>query len=172
MKKLIALVMALLMILSLTACGGMSAKSVAKNAMKNALNGKFYKLSQMYHKDYLDEEDMNDNKFKDECKDLEKDWKDALEAFADEEGGKLKFSYKIKDEDELDDEEFDELEEWYDDEYNLEVKQAKVFEVEVTAKWDDEEEAYDAEVIVVKIGGKWYLCSFDNPIMDLLYEYM
>ena len=133
-----------------------SAESVAHKAAKYALNGDFYKISRLYHKEVIKENDWDDKGFRDDCEDLEEEWNDYLEELEAEEG-KVKLSYTIKDEDDITGDELDDIQEYYEDEYDLDVEEAKVFEVEICVQIGGEEEEADEEVVVVRIGGKWYL---------------
>lgn len=65
-------------------------------------------------------------------------------------------TWEIVDIDGVEDEDYDDIVDFYDEEYGLDVKDIKV--VEVDAVYDSDEKLYEKtfEFVVVKIGGKWY----------------
>jgi len=152
----IGLVAAVVVILLFSLLFGNSAKSVAKKAAKYAINGKYYSISKLYHKEVRKENEWDDEDYKEDCKDMEEDWKENMRDLREEEG-RVKLSTKIKDIDDIKGDDLDDIQDYYDDEYDLKVKKAKRFETEFCAEIDGEEEEYDDDIIVVKIGGKWYL---------------
>ena len=152
----IGVVAAVVVILLFSWIFGRSAKATARKAAEYAINGNFYKITKLYHKEVIKENDWDDKGFRDDCEDLEEEWDEYIEDWEDEEG-KIKFSYKIKDVDDITGDDLDDIQDYYDDEYDLKVKKAKKFEVEINVKYDDEEDETDEEIVVVKIGGKWYL---------------
>ena len=168
MKKIICLILSLVLLLSLTACGS------GLLTYKSALDGFFDVISGEANKSKLknmlpsevwehmeDEYDMDFDDFADEYEDNKEDLVDELESMY---GDNVKISYTVEDEDELDEDELDELREELDY-YGIDeddVKQAYELELTVTAEGEDDSEEEEMTVTAIKIGNKWY-------IYELLY---
>ena len=157
----IGVVAAVVVILLFSSLLGRSAKSTASKAVSYALDGNFYKISKLYHKEVIKEKDWDDDGFKDDCKEAKEEYKEYIEELEDEEG-KVKFSHSIKDQDDITGDELDDIQDYYEDEFDLKVKKAKTIEIELCVKIDGEENETDMEITVVKIGGKWYLADPDD----------
>ena len=95
---------------------------------------------------------MDDESFKEDCMEMKDEYQEMLYEL-----GNVELSYDIKDEDEITGEDLEDIQDYYEDEYNLDIENAKVFEVEICAEIDGEENEETIEIIVVKIDGKWYL---------------
>lgn len=141
-------------------------KPLAKKALKRAINGKIVSYVKLFHDDYLEQNDLLA-----QIEGSDEDWEVSVDRFEEEEDAKLRLSSDIKATAPIKGNELRDMQTDYLDTYGLKIKKAKRYKMEVSAKWGDEEESYDAEVIVVKIGGGWYLYSCDNPIVELLHPY-
>jgi len=154
----VAAIVVIILLISLF--GGNSPKKVAKKTMDAMMDCNMNKVVKLMHKDVIDavleELDMDEDDFEDLLDEASEEAKDGLEEMEDEYDD-YKISYKIKDVEDMDDDEFDDLKDMYDDDLDIKVKKAKVVEIEVTEKYDGDKEEDDMELIIVKIGGKWYL---------------
>lgn len=85
---------------------------------------------------------------------------------------------KFKDVDDLDEDEIEEIQDYYDEatDYSdidrVKIKDAKKVEVEIMIEMDGYEKSVEKEIVVIKIGGKWYLSLKNNSLYggtNLLY---
>lgn len=116
------------------------------------------KMLSVFPDKVLDEADLD----KSDIRDLQK----ALEDIMDDEEARI--SFKIKDIKDVKRSALRELQELYDDEYDLKITDAKTIKTKVTVEIDDEKEKETFEFGVVKIGSKWYMDVFSNS--GLLYS--
>jgi hypothetical protein len=80
------------------------------------------------------------------------------EQWEEEYGDDIKISYKIKDAKKMDKDDLEDLQDEYDDaDIDIDIKQAYEVEVEVTIKGDDDDDEEDMDLVIIKVGGKWYL---------------
>lgn len=101
------------------------------------------RVDTLWHKDcvesWCEEDDMTLNEYFEEDQDYLDDYADDL----DEDNGKI--TWEIVDIDDLKKSELEEAQEWYDDEYDLKVKDAKIIEVDVEYEGDDGDEEVTKE---------------------------
>ena len=108
--------------------------------------------------DYITDQvnDMIDDGYDGDIEGYSDDFQEMLE---NQFGKKIRISYEIKDKDRMDKDDIEELEgqvEYsYDEKVN--IKDAYTLEIEGEIKGSEEEESFDEELIVIKIGSKWYL---------------
>lgn len=152
----------LVVVLCVALLGGNSPKSVADDYMKAMFKQQDAgKMLSLIHKDILDaayeEADMDKDEFEEELQDM----MDMMYEGLDDECDEWNVTWEIGDVDDVDDDELEDIQDYYDDDYDVKVKDAKTVEinatVEVTVDDETEEEDTDMEIIVVKIGNKWYL---------------
>lgn len=104
-------------------------------------------------------EEIEDSDYMD-IDDLEDMLDELLEEMEDEYGKRVKVSYKVEDKKELSEKKLDALKDELKDSYGIskkDVKKAMELELEVTIKGSEDKDSNDMEVVVVKIGGKWYM---------------
>lgn len=166
MRKLLCLLLSLVLVLSLAACDkkeekNKSAKAVAEafmDAMINADSKAMFDLVPEEVMDYLMEsEDMSKSDLKEMYAELDEEMAESFEEMEEYYGGKMKISYDVVDEYDLDEDDLADIQEMYE-ELDIKVKAAKVIELETTMKVGGEviEEDY-MELVVIKVGSNWYI---------------
>ena len=165
MKKIICVLMALVLMLSLTACGANSSyKSVVKTmikAMEKCDAEKMIKIFPDEFLEYMCEEEYDDD-YDDMVDDLEDSLEDSMDWWEDQYGRDIKLTYEIDDADELDEDEIEALMDYYDDvmDLDLDIKKAYVVEVELDIEGKKDDGSEDMVLTVIKVGSKWYIMNF------------
>lgn len=160
-EKLIALIAvaaAALIFVVIILClifGGNSPKAVAEKYVKGATKPNYSAVVKLIHKDVLDEADDDD--IRDNIKLYNRSVK---RLFEETYGDSWKIDITSVDEDELKKSKLRDIKDYYDDEYDLEVTDAREVEIEVDIEGEDEDGEEEFTIIVIKIGGKWYLHNF------------
>ena len=142
--------------------GGSGAKAVAEKFVKATAKPDFGAMIDLLHDDVAEEYKENMLEWggydDDEWKDLVKDYNDEMEdSLEDTVGDDWKLKIKSVKEDDLSKKKLKALKEYYDDEYDLKVTDAKEIEMDTELKGDDDDVDEEITIIVVKIGGKWYV---------------
>lgn len=174
LPAIIGVVVAVVVVLLIILFSSGSAKSVAMRYIKLESKGNFAKAEKLLHKEVIKEEKLDKTNHQNDLDDLTDDFNEAKDDFEDEEG-KVKFSYRVKDVDDLkkqNPDSFDALEEYYEEEYDLKVKAAKVVEIEVQAKCEDRITDHDCYVTLVKIGGSWKVAETGHYDFDDFAPYV
>lgn len=167
LRKLLCLVLSLVLVLSLAACGksggkkeksGKTPESVAEKYMKAALDADFEKIMDLVHKDVINNgmeaEDMDEDDLQELIDEHNSDLDDVLAELEEED---VKLSYEVMEAEELSEDVLEGGKEYYQDEYDVEITDAKRVEVEITIEADGDAETETLDIYVVKIGGSWYL---------------
>ena len=167
MRKLLCLVLSLVLVLSLAACGksggkkeksGKTPESVAEKYMEAALDADFEKIMDLVHKDVINNgmeaEGMDEDDLQELIDEHNEDLNDVLAELEEED---VKLTYEIVDTEALDKEMVESGKEYYEDEYDVEITDAKCVEIEITIEVDGDAETETLDIYVVKIGGSWYL---------------
>lgn len=136
------------------------------------LNGNFDNLEKMAPPEYWEYyEDEYDEDIDDIKESLEENYEDyVLDYYEEEYGDNVKFSVSNVKKDKLSEKKLDNIRDGLKDNYGIakkSVTEAYELEFDTKIKGDDDEEEDEGELIVAKIGGKWYACSEDGDI-DLL----
>ena len=169
-KTLIGLgagVLALILLLALLFGGG--AKGVAKKYVKAVINADYAKIAKLYPKKVINEwkEDMDMDKddWKDYLADASEELEDEYKDLEDDYGGKLKVTYEIKDSWKLNkkDDDFEDIQDYYDDEYDAKVSAVQVVEFEVCTYAGTSKIKNTVRIILVKVGLSWYV-HHNSPI--------
>ncbi len=142
--------------------------SSPKDAVKNYVNGNFNGDYDAYNAmqpdevwEYLEKEYDTDRP---DEKDYEETYEATLEELEEEYGKDVSVSYKITDEDELDEDDLKDIRNTLKDTYNIakkDITAAYELDVELTIEGDDDEETKDATFIVYKYNGDWYVQDVD-----------
>lgn len=168
MRKFLCLLLSLLMLVSLAACGdkdkkedsGKSAKAVAESFMEALIDSDAKAMFDLLPDEVVDamleETGMTKSEWKEELDYMSESLAENMADMEDYYGGKIKITYEIADEYDLDDDELEYLQENYE-ELDIKVKDAKVLEIDATMKAGDYEEDDSMELIVIKVGSNWYL---------------
>jgi len=164
-KKLIipavaAVVVIALIIVLISSLGG-GYKSALDNYYKKFLIGKATEktIKNMYPEEYWEENDIDPE---DSWESYEEYSEDMVESLEDEYGENLRVSYKITDKDKMDKDDLKDLADELHDSWGVKkksVKQAYELELDLTIKGSDDEETDEVEIVVVKIGSKWYIVN-------------
>lgn len=170
MRKLLCLLLSLVLVLSLAACGesggkkeksGKTPESVAEKYMDAVLDADFEKIFDLIHKDVinngLEAEGLDKEYLQEMIDENNADMEEMFAELEEEAGGKVKFSYEVLEAEELSEDMLENGQEYYEDEYDVKITDAKVVEIEVTVEFDGDQETESFEIYVVKIGGSWYL---------------
>jgi hypothetical protein len=173
MKKLISLMLVLVMCtLALTSCGGSPESAVEKlmaiyedfdaDSVKDLLPADMWE-------EIFEEMDMDEDDFFDDLQDTLDQGKEMIEE--NMEG--YSFSYEIKDEDELDEDELDELNDELDSLLKDDITEAYILEVEMVVTYEDEdgdeqEDENEIEITVFKYDGDWYIHPSDIDFLGTL----
>ncbi len=82
-------------------------------------------------------------------------------------------TYEIKKVEDVDQDTLEEIQEYYDEEYDCTVSAAKEVTVRVTAKLDGSKEREDMTLYVIQIGGRWYFETEESDwFASLLYDFL
>ena len=174
LTALMCTILALLLVFGLTACGSSddedddkkssSYKSAIENAIDQAYYGKSYKIKDLAPRaywDYLEEE--TDFDFDEYVEDFEDSWVSRKESLEEQHGEDYTLDYEVKDKQEIDDDELDELKQKMNSRYNIDeddVKMGYKLDIEFTIKGSKKERSWEAEdAYVIKIGSRWYPIS-------------
>ncbi len=153
--------------------GGGGYKKAIDNFFDFTIKGDVDKLDDLAPEDLWEElEEEYDVKLKDIKDELEDSFEAELEELEDEYGKNLKVKWKVLDKEELDEDDLDELKDTLKDNYGIakkSVKKALEVEIEATIKGRDDEDTEEQEMIVVKIGNKWYISSIFSMLQYYAY---
>ena len=163
-KKLIVIigaVVAALVLIIVLFTTVFSANAAAKRTVKarfRAMNSrnatKLVKLE--YPKPLLEyaEDEWNEDK-----DDLIENFEDSFEIKDKKFGDDWKIKdIKIKKVKELKDDDFEDLQDWYDDACDMKITDARIVKVDYTIEGEDDEDSYkNSEFVVYKYKGKWYI---------------
>lgn len=155
-----------LIVLLVLLFSGRSAKGTAEafmDAMIDADSEAMFELVPDKVMDYLmEEEGMTKRDLKEMYEELDEELADTYEWMEDYYGGKLKITYEIVDEEDVDKDDLEDIKELYE-EVDVKVKDAKVFEIKMTMKVGSHKETQNLELTVIKVGGSWYIDVNDIP---------
>lgn len=140
--------------------GGRSYKAVVKDTFKAIETADAKLMMELLPdemiKSIMKDEDMTKKEMTEQLQDM----LDYMFRGAD----KIKITYEITDTEEVDKDDLKDLKEEYKDEYDIKVKDAMIVEVEVTVKVDGEKTTEDMDLYLIKVGGSWYLASFESVL--------
>ncbi len=155
----IGVAVVLVIVLIAVIAGGSGAKGVVKKYMKaiyDKQDGEAY--ADLFHDDVI-------KSHIDAAGTTRKKWinekTDSFESFADgmdEQYDKWSYKFKILDVEKVSEDDFDDIDEQYDDDYDITVKDAVYVTVKLNWVFDGEVQTGSiSRILVVKIGSKWYL---------------
>ena len=101
----------------------------------------------------MDEEDMNKKEMIEELNDGLEYIKDDMDDMYD----KWSVKCKVLDTEDFSKRELRDLADRYEDSYDIDVKAAKTVSVKATLKADGETDSNTMDIVMIKVGGKWYL---------------
>lgn len=159
-KAIVAAVVGLILIIDIASAASTSAiKKPVKQYYKavNKVSGEILGKS-IYDKDMMDKDDWEDiDEYYEKLEDALDDYHDRLE---DEYGKNVKVSYKLKGKSKIDKKRLEEVEDEYDDYYDMDVKITKGYYIsaDVTIKGkDDKRETYQSFAVYKIKGAGWKL---------------
>jgi hypothetical protein len=101
----------------------------------------------------MDEEDMTKKEMIEELNDGLEYIKDDMDDMYD----KWSVKCKVLDTEDFSKRELRDLADRYEDSYDIDVKAAKTVSVKATLKADGETDSNTMDIVMIKVGGKWYL---------------
>ena len=153
----------IILIIIIASVAGNGYKKAIDNYMDVLIYGKADKIEKLAPKEYWDYCEEN---YDTDITDIIDQFEDSYEYLSDhleEEYGKnVKVRYKITDKDDLSDKKLNTIRDNLKDEYGIakkSVTKAYKIDAEMTLKGSDDEDTEDMTLIIVKIGGSWYICS-------------
>ena len=189
MKKLFALLLAVVMTLSLCACGGgkpeEAAEKFAKAMIENdvkALYGMWCynaeKLMKESVEEYAEDEDEMFEMFEYVYGAEIESWDDLYDAMQesteedliDTYGEDYKIKVEIDDEDKMDEGDIDDVKDALEDDYEDyidedkldKVKKGYIYTVIVTIEGEEDEQEFEYEVSVIKYDGEWKIADYED----------
>ncbi len=138
--------------------GNSTPEAAAEKCLKARVNYDAESMIEMYHEDYLeyilDQMDMDYDEFEEMLIESAEESKEANE------DDDIEMSYEIIRIKEFKEDDLEELQEYWEDEYDIEIEAAVTVKYELIEEVDGEEEdSYKDEFVLVKIDGKWYMAS-------------
>ena len=148
-----------LCILLFSSCGGGSGspEKVADKFMSAMFKDcDAEKISDLIHPDIVDAmvEDEYDGDKDEYLEEGQETFDKMNEGFEENE---ISIDWEVGDVEDIEDDDLEEIQEKYDDEYELEVSAAAVVEIELIAEFKGEENSSKMEIPVVEIDGGWYV---------------
>lgn len=119
-------------------------------------------------KDQLKEYDMDWDELIEEMNDS---FEEYIEELEEDYGKNVKFSVKFVDKEKVDDDEFEELEDAFEDDFDVEIKKAYKVKVKVTIKGKDDKDSSTSWLYVAKVkGDDWKVSTYDDEsgLSDIL----
>ena len=153
----------IILIIIIASVAGNSYKKAIDNYMDVLVYGKANKIEKLAPKEYWDYcEENYDTDINDVVDQFEDSYEYLSDSLEEEYGKNVKVRYKITEKDELSEKKLGTIRDNLKEEYGIakkSVTKAYEIEAEVTFKGSDDEDTKDMTLIVVKIGGSWYICS-------------
>ena len=161
----VAIATAVVLLIALLFCSGRGYKTTVNRFIDSVFDADVKTLIKLLPKEAVEEiiEDEYYGDKKDFIKDGEKSLKATMEFMKIMYGDKVKISHEITKVKDIKDDDLEDLQDAYDDEWDIKVSAAKRITVKVTIKGSNEESEEKMEIVVLKIGSSWYIDveSFD-----------
>lgn len=168
-----AVVAVIVVIALLSSLLGGGYKKAIDNFFDFTVEGDVDKLEDLAPEDFWEElEDEYDVKMKDIKDSLEEEFEAQLENLEDEYGKNIKVKYKVIEKEKMDEDDLDDLKDMLKENYGIakkSVKKALEVEVEATIKGKDDEDTEEQDMVIVKIGNKWYLSTVFSMLKYYAY---
>ena len=103
---------------------------------------------------------------------IEEEFEAQLEMLEDEYGKNIKVKYKVIEKEKMDEDDLDDLKDELKETYGIakkSVKKAFEVEIEATIKGKDDEDTDEQEMVIVKIGNKWYIPTIFSMLKYYAY---
>ena len=174
LRKLLCLLLSLLMLVSLVACGDKDEDEGGESGGKKTANPEtivekfmncfidadvkvaFDLVSPEMLEFALEDEGMTEEDLDEMVDELNSQLEEMYEYVEEMTGEKLKMTYEIANETDMDEEDLEYIQSVYD-EADIEIEAAKVYDVDLIMEIAGESQTETMEVTVVKIDGQWYL---------------
>ena len=169
MKRIIALILALLLLCGLTACGESSTKTKKKketwkttfnNFVAVTFEGNVDKLEKLAPEEYWI---WYEDEYGLDLDDIKEEIEDNQEELEDEYGKNISVTIDVEKEKQLSDKKVENIANALEDQYDIDAKSVtEVIEIKgvITIKGTEDEEDEDVELTFAKIGKSWYMISF------------
>jgi len=166
-----AAVVVIALLVLLLNLGNIKARSLAKKTLEARFNYNYSTLLDLVHSGPIDETlediDKDRNDFKDYLEDQAEEDEDRAEEYG------YSYDYKILGVSAIKGEDLRDLQEYYDDEYDLKVSAAKSVEYEVTSLSHGRKDYSSfGHITVIKIGSKWYVDYDSTNGSNMLGDYV
>ena len=176
-KKLIAIIAAAaaVVVLIVVLCTTVfSSNAAAKRTVKSYVKALNNKDSKQIVKLSCPEPllEYAEDEFDEDADDLADDLDEVFDEFDDAFDDDWKFSCEIKKVKDMKKGDFKDLKEDYEDEYDMEITDAKEVKVKMTIEADGEEESDTIEATVYKYKGKWYIDRYFAGDFDDWIDYI
>ncbi len=158
-----AVVVALVVVLAIV-LGGSGYKKPVKNFFDGFFDMDMAKVVKTMPEEYLEEEmdyyGYEMNEMDEFIEEYNEDLEEELEELIDE-IGEFDVSYKFLNDEDIDGSDLRDIQDEYDDDYNIEVDAAKNVQVLLTVESEDGTESTTVDVPLIKADGSWYI-DYEN----------
>ena len=134
-----------------------SPKSVVKGYMKALLNADMSKYTDLLPDEVLDEHWPNESEQKEWVEIYNETIQDCYNYLDYKYDDDWEITYKIGDIEDVSTDLLRDIQEYYAERYDCKVQKVKTVELEVTLHFDGRKATKNIEMIVIKVGGNWYL---------------
>lgn len=162
MKRVLCLTLALLMLLSLAACGGKGGKKGRATSIEDVLDNRvdylMGKASKTQVQNMYPPEFWGDD-FEAFWEEYQEDRQEMMEEQEEKYGKNVKYSYQILEKEKFDEEKVEQAGTYFEENWNIDpdsVTEGYNLTVEVIVKGSEKEDARVIQVSVAKIGNYWY----------------
>jgi len=160
-------VLVIALLIFLLNLGNIQARSIAKKALDAELNYNYTKIVDLVHRELTDQALEDADADRDDLNEYLEDQAEENKDEAEEEG--YRFDYKILGVSDVKGDNLRDLQDYYDDEYDLRVSAAKLVEIKAyRLSHGRRTQTSFAYITVVKIGSKWYADYDDFSYSDML----
>lgn len=141
--------------------GGRSAEATVKKYIQASLSGDVKAMLKLFPEDVIEyaieEEGYDSDEYDEFCEDGEKTLKKVLDSYEDYVGDDWEYSFESVVLDDVSNKKLRDIQEKYEDEFDIKVKDAKTAEVEITIEGEGAEKSVTQKLALIKIGNSWYL---------------
>ncbi len=151
----VAIAVALILIFTLGGGkgGAKTAEDVVEEYIKAAEEVDGEAIMDLIHENILEKEFSDEDEREEAIEEFEKGLGEIMEM--------CEIQFEIGDSESLDGDDLEDLQEEYEEDYDLEVEDAEYIEVIMTIEVYGYEQTQTNELLVIKVDGKWYLAEFD-----------
>lgn len=148
-------------------------KKAIDNFFDFSIKGDVDMIEEIAPEDFWEElEEEYDVKMKDLKDSIEEEFEERLETLEDEYGKNIKVKYKVIEKEKMDEDDLDDLKDELKENYGIakkSVKKAFEVEIEATIKGKEDEDTDEQDMVIVKIGNKWYIPTIFSMLKYYAY---